>query len=41
MSYNELGSCFIMGPLPATSFVTGSGGGWIVNGWVMMDRSRV
>lgn len=27
-------------PLPATPFMAGSGGGWIVAGLVVMDRSR-
>jgi len=25
-------------PLPATPFMAGSGGGWIVMSWVVMDR---
>lgn len=41
LSYVELGSCGIKEPLPATPFMAGSGGGWIVKGWAFMDRSRV
>ena len=31
----------MMEPLPATPFMAGSGGGWIVIGWVVMDRLEV
>ena len=41
LSYAEPGSRRIKEPLPATPIMAGSGGGWIVNGWVVMDRSRV
>ena len=41
LSYPEPGSCGMKEPLPATPFMAGSGGGWIVSCLVVMDRSRV
>ena len=41
LSYPERGSWGIKEPLPTTPFMVGSGGGWIANSWVVMDRSRV
>ena len=41
LSYPEPGSCSMKEPLPATPFMAGSGGGWIVSCLVVMDRSRV
>ncbi len=41
LSYPELSSWCIKEPLPATPFMAGSGGGWIVMSWVVMDRPAV
>ena len=41
LSYAERGSRGRKEPLPATPFMAGSGGGWIVKGLVFKDRQRV
>jgi hypothetical protein len=41
LSYDFFRSCATIEPPHATSFVACSGGGWIVNGLVVMDRSKV
>ena len=41
LSYADPGSCAKKEPLHATPYMACSGGGWIVPGLVMKDRSRV
>ena len=41
LSYEEVGSSDRKEPLPATPFMAGSGGGWIVTRLVARDRARV
>jgi hypothetical protein len=41
LSYPDRGSWGMREPLPTTPFMVGSGGGWIANSLVLMDRFEV